>query len=153
MKFLKKSFFYFYFFGEIGILGVKFSCFCGLDVGFWAKNGVAYVGMGSLNKTGKARTFENVRKITKNRRRRLKIFENVWKMSWNVWKYLTFFHPPAHLIDYWLLERPRKINHRFRGLHGFILATKRHKDRREFRSQKSENSRGTKAQRKLAYSG
>ncbi|HDZ84955.1 MAG TPA: hypothetical protein ENH35_00190 [Candidatus Moranbacteria bacterium] len=64
-------------FGEIGILGVKFSCFWGLDVGFCAKNRVAYVDMGGLNKTGKAGTSKNVRKITKNGVKRLKIFENV----------------------------------------------------------------------------
>jgi len=41
----------------------------GVDVGFWGENGYWGVKIQWLGKTGKAKTFENVRK-------RLKIFEN-----------------------------------------------------------------------------
>ena len=74
-------------FGKIGILGVKFSYFLGLDVGYCAKNGGRRVSLQGLGKIGKARTFENVRKthkiveklrkFAKNDVKRSKIFENV----------------------------------------------------------------------------
>ena len=48
-------------------------------IDYWAKNGVVYVDMGGLSEIGRARTFENIWKYSKNDVKRLKIFENVQK--------------------------------------------------------------------------
>ena len=50
-------------------------------MGFWAKNGVACVDMGGLNKIGKARMFENVRKTWKKWGESCKNAENLEKVS------------------------------------------------------------------------
>ena len=48
---------------------------------FGGKNGGWFVGLRSLGKIGKAETFKNVWKYSKNDVKRLKIFENLQKLS------------------------------------------------------------------------
>jgi len=61
-----------------------FNHFFGVEVDFWGKNGDWGVSLQRIGGLGKIKTFENVRKYSKNSAKRLKIFEKWYETFENI---------------------------------------------------------------------